>query len=136
MLSFNPYAALGGVGLFIAATTGAFFEGKHVAQGEAAREKLGQLVQALNERDAKQKQIDQLEKAATQREQDRQVEVRNVYTEIPKLIDRPVYRNVCVDGDGVRLLDRAQAAAGGHAGLNPGAPVGQASGSAGDSPHH
>jgi hypothetical protein len=122
-MPFNPYVALGGVLAFIAAVTGAFFEGKHVEAGEVAKQQLNQLVKALDDRDAKQKQIDALEQQAAVKEQQRQVEVRNVYTEIPKIIDRPVYHNQCVDDDGVRLLDRARAAASGNAGSDPSAPA-------------
>lgn len=44
-------------------------------------------------------------------EQARQQSVREIYHESQKIIDRPVYRNVCVDAAGVGLLDRAAATA-------------------------
>jgi transposase len=121
----NPYMALGGVGLLIAATTGAFFEGKHVAKGEVATHQLNQLVKALDDRDAKQKQIDALEHDAAQREQQRQVEVREVYREIPKIVrqNSVVYDRTCIDDAGVHALARARSAA---IGEHPGAAPGQA----------
>lgn len=33
---------------------------------------------------------------------------RVIEREIPKIIDRPVYRNVCIDADGLRLLEEAR----------------------------
>jgi GAF domain-containing protein len=58
-----------------------------------------------------QRQID----AATQRAQvaelTRQTSVREIRHESEKIIERPVYSAVCIDADGVRLLDRAAATA-------------------------
>jgi hypothetical protein len=113
MLGFNPYVALGGLLAFIAAVSGAFFEGKHVEAGEESNAKLHQLVQALDDRDQKQKQIDTLETAAAAKEQQRQTIIREVTREIPTIIRDPVYSNVCVTDPGVRALDRAAAAANG-----------------------
>ena len=44
----------------------------------------------------------------------RETIVREITREVPKIIDRTVYRNVCVDADGVRLIDRAVDAANGR----------------------
>ena len=33
---------------------------------------------------------------------------RTIYRDAIKIIDRPVYRSICIDADGGRLLDRAQ----------------------------
>ncbi len=38
---------------------------------------------------------------------DQQQETRSIYHETLRVIERPIYRTVCVDGDGVGLLDRA-----------------------------
>lgn len=132
----NPYVVLGGVGVLLAATTGAFFEGKHVANGEAAQSNLTQLTNALNDRDAKQRTINQLETAAKQRENDRQSTVREIYHEQSTIVERPVYKNVCVDADGVRLLDRAQTAAAGDAGDRLGQPAGAPAQPAQGPAHH
>lgn len=43
--------------------------------------------------------------ARTQQDQ----ENRSIYHETLRIIERPVYRNLCVDADGVGLLDRAAA---------------------------
>lgn len=59
----------------------------------------------------------------------RQAGVREIYHDSQKIIERPVYGTVCVDADGVGLLDRAAATANGE-GLAPaaGAPAGAAEG--------
>jgi hypothetical protein len=48
-----------------------------------------------------------------QREVIRQETVREITREIPKIIERDklVYARTCIDGDGVRLIDQALAAA-------------------------
>ena len=53
----------------------------------------------------------------------RQSTVREVRHEVERIIDRPVYRNVCIDADGLRIIDAATSAANGD---NPGASVGDA----------
>jgi hypothetical protein len=39
--------------------------------------------------------------------------VREIYREVAKIVDRPVYRNVCLDADGLRILSSAAATANG-----------------------
>jgi len=46
--------------------------------------------------------------ASTAFEKDRtknEIRTRIVYVQIDKIVDRPVYRTVCVDADGLRLLN-------------------------------
>lgn len=132
----NPYIALAGGIALLAAAAGGFVKGQQFATAKASQAKLGQLVEALSERDAAQQRVDMLERGAARRELNRQTEVRSIYVEVPKIVDRPVYRNRCIDGDGVRLLDRAQAAAGGDRGAGPGAPAGEAGPAAADRAQH
>lgn len=54
--------------------------------------------------------------------------VREIYREVPTIIDRPVYRTVCGDNDGVRILARARAAANGNGGSDPAAPASDSTG--------
>lgn len=61
----------------------------------------------------------------------RQANVREIFHETQKVIERPVYRNVCIDADGVGLLDRAADAANGKGlGIVAGAAAGTAEGPA------
>jgi len=61
---------------------------------------------------------------------DQDTQFRTIYHEATKIIERPVYRNICVDADGMRLLDRARETAN----ANLGQPVGDASGVIPDAP--
>lgn len=63
------------------------------------------------ERQKGQAQIDASTHAAQSAEYARQGAVREIHHESQKIIERPVYHNVCVDRDGVGLLDRAAATA-------------------------
>ncbi len=65
-------------------------------------------------------------------EQERQQIVREIYREIPRVVENPVYRHVCIDDDGVRLIERARAAANGGAAAGPAAAAAATSGDSGD----
>jgi len=80
-----------------------------VAQEQASEKRASDAAQA--ERQRLQRQIDASAEQHQAAEYTRQANVREIYHESEKVIDRPVYRNVCVDVDGVRLLDRAAAVA-------------------------
>lgn len=128
----TPYLALGAAVSIALAATGGYFHGKHVAEGEHAAKDLKQAQAIEAERQARQSRINELEVANAGLEAQRQEEVRYVYREIPKVVrGDPVYRNVCIGDDGVRLIDRATdiARRGGAE-----APAGAADGSASGRP--
>lgn len=133
MFGFNPYFALAGVIALAAAAGGGFVKGEQHANAVNDQARLHQLVEALDQRDAKQKQIDLLEAAAAAREQQRQTIVREIDREIPTIVHDPVYRNVCVNDAGVRALDRAAAAANGD---DSGAPAGGSGQASPAAPHN
>lgn len=91
-----------------------FAYGVHVG---AAQEQATQK-RADDARDAERRKLQAQIDASAQRHQAaeyaRQGAVREIYHESQKIIDRPVYRNVCLDADGVGLLDRAAATANGE----------------------
>lgn len=80
-----------------------------VAQEQAAQKRADDAADA--EREKRQGQIDAGAQAHQSTEYARQAHVREIYHETQKVIERPVYRNVCIDADGVGLLDRAADAA-------------------------
>lgn len=113
----SGYLAAGGLLLSVASGLAGYFHGLDTGtmrEREAGRE----AVDAAN--DARDRIRAQMEKASLlhlQVEQDRQVTHREIIRESTKFIDRPVYRNVSVDADGVRALDRiADNANAGHSG--------------------
>jgi len=62
----------------------------------------------------KQAAIDKLTADAAAREDTRQGAVREIRHDTQTIIERPVYRNVCVDADGLRILTRSAAVANGQ----------------------
>ncbi len=50
---------------------------------------------------------------------ERETIVREITREVPKIIDRPVYRNICVDSGGVALISKAVDAANGVKTVSP-----------------
>ncbi|WP_416462800.1 hypothetical protein [Sphingomonas sp. VDB2] len=80
-----------------------------IAQEQAAQRRAD--AQAEKARQQVQRRIDASAEDHQAKEQTRQSDVREIYHESQKVIDRPVYRNVCIDADGVGLLDRAAATA-------------------------
>jgi|GEM_PF-701983 len=62
---------------------------------------------------ALQGRIDDLAKRQAAIESQRQTATREIHRETERIVETPVYRTVCVDADGVRLLDQAAAVANG-----------------------
>jgi hypothetical protein len=93
------------------AGVGGFFYGTSVgaAQEQAAQKRADDAREV--ERQKTQGQLDASTESAQSAEYARQGSVREIYHESQKVIERPVYRNVCVDAAGVGLLDRAAATA-------------------------
>jgi len=100
-----------------------FAYGVHVgaAQEQATQKRADDAREA--ERAKLQAQIDASAQQHQAAEYARQGAVREIYNESQKVVERPVYRTVCLDADGVGLLDRAAATANGE-------PVAHAAGAA------
>ena len=96
-------ACAAGMGGFLYGT------GVGVAQEQAAQKRADDAHRAATEK--LQGQIDASTVRAQSAEYARQGSVREIHHETQHVIERPVYRNVCVDADGVGLLDRAAATA-------------------------
>lgn len=109
----RPWLALvaGVVALALLAGAYAFGRSDGVAIEQGKQAAAARAVEA--ERKSREQLVDQLGGASAAREGERQANVREIIRESHTVSERPVYRNVCVDADGVRLLDRAAAAANG-----------------------
>jgi hypothetical protein len=92
-----------------------------VAQEQAAQKRADDAADA--EREKLQGQIDAGAQAHQSSEYARQANVREIYHDTQKIIERPVYRNVCIDADGVGLLDRAADVANGPGIVGPVGPA-------------
>ncbi|WP_043974468.1 hypothetical protein [Novosphingobium sp. P6W] len=108
------HLALAGALAACVAGIGGFAYGTRVGteREQAAQKRADDAAEA--ERDQLQGKIDSSAEGHQAAEYTRQANVREIYHETQKVIERPVYRNVCVDADGVGLLDRAAAAANGE----------------------
>ncbi|MES2173300.1 MAG: hypothetical protein V4523_05065 [Pseudomonadota bacterium] len=96
-------ACAAGIGGFLYGT------GVGVAQEQAAQKRADDARNAATKK--LQEQMDASSERHQTKEYARQSNVREIYHESQKIVDRPVYRNVCIDDDGVGLLDRAAATA-------------------------
>lgn len=123
MTALRPYLALIGAVVAVALLAAAYIagrrDGRAIADGKQAA--IEKAVKA--ERDKRETAVATTEAAGAAKETDRQEKVREIYRETNTVTERPVYRNVCVDADGVRLLDRATAIANGD---DPGGAAGAA----------
>jgi hypothetical protein len=121
MIGLSHIALAGALAACLAGGTG-YLHGMNVGE---AREQAAQAREDKAIAAATRKLQGQLDAAGEQHaaaETARQGQVREIVRESKTIVERPVYRNVCVDADGVRLLDRAAAVANG-AQLQP-APAG------------
>ncbi|WP_374414199.1 hypothetical protein [Novosphingobium colocasiae] len=102
---------------------GGFAYGTRVglAQEQAAQKRVGDAAEA--QRAKLQGQIDAAAERHQSTEYARQANVREIYHETQKVIERPVYRNLCIDADGVGLLDRAAYIANGADIAGPAGPA-------------
>jgi hypothetical protein len=117
------HLAMAGALLACAAGIGGYYYGVGVgiAQEQAAQKRADDAERAAT--DKLQGQLDASTESAQAVELARQGNVREIYHESQKVVEKPVYRTVCVDADGVGLLDRAAATANGE---NSGVPAGDA----------
>lgn len=131
MIALNPYAIGGAVAVLLASSTGSYLLGRtHMANARDAKA-FEQIQKIENARDAAVERVQIAAAIVAESQTQQAVEFREINRETVKIVDRPVYRNICADADGVQLLDRAAAAA--NRGL-AGAPPDRASGASQDAP--
>lgn len=120
-MSLSGYFAAAGLALSIASGIGGYFHGLDTGRSRAEEAARKQVDAAIAARDRLRGQIEQAALAHLQADQARGATQREIVRENTKIVERPVYRTVCIDGDGVRQLDRAAdnanaGGAGAHAG--------------------
>jgi hypothetical protein len=108
------YGALGGAVAALLLAIAAYFHGVEVGVDKQRSADLAANLKDEKEQrrrlEAGQRDDDSAARAAVARE----TTVREITREVPKIIDRTVYRNVCIDADGVRLIRRGVEAANGE----------------------
>lgn len=75
------------------------YEAKHAKDDRVAREDFQTAVLGMN----------QLSAALQGKKSEQKTVYRTIQKEVPVVVDRPVYRNECVDDDGLRLVNEALA---------------------------
>lgn len=95
-------------------------KGKTAGRRIAAAYYVEQLREAEAETQRKSDAIEQMTAAQLVTDQQRDTTHREILRESTQIIDRPVYRDACVDADGLRILDRIAANANGE---DPAAPA-------------
>lgn len=118
------YLAAGALLLSVVSGVGGYFHGLDTGKLRQQRADQKAVDKAIESRDRLRGQIEQAALLHLQADQARQSTHREIIRESTKIMDRPVYAAVCVDADGVRLLDRA--VDNGNA-RNPGPPAQPAS---------
>lgn len=109
------YLKLGLAIAAFAAILGAFFYGQGVGKAKCERDHAVAQAAANKLRDRQIAVAQDRDAELAEAEVVRETIVREITREVPRIIDRPVYRNVCVDADGVQLIRRAVGAANGGA---------------------
>ena len=118
----SPWLLVGALGATIVAFGAGTYIGRALCQNGYFKAEVKQRARV----DAKIVEAQDQDAQAVARDIERETIVREITREIPKIIDRPVCRNVCFDADGVRLLERAVIAANGGGASSSGADGGAA----------
>jgi len=118
------YLAAGGLLLSVAAGLGGYFHGLDAGKMRQRAVMQKQVDAAHAAREATQQKMEQAALRQLEADQSRKNMHREIVRENLKIIERPVYRTVCIDDDGLRLLDAAAANANGESAGAPAQPPG------------
>ncbi|MHA3791439.1 hypothetical protein [Sphingomonas sp. YL-JM2C] len=111
MIALSPKALLaGGAAFALLATHGcAYVKGRGAGAASVEAKYAGAVAKANRAMAKAQTRIDAIGAAGAAASAAEDQENRSIIHETLRIIERPVYRNLCVDADGVGLLDRAAA---------------------------
>lgn len=98
----------------IAAVLGAYAFGRHDGKSNEVASQSRASAAASSASASAQRIISDLTASAAVAEQDRQQTVKEIHYAKERIIERPVYRNVCVDADGLRIIQAATDVANGQ----------------------
>lgn len=117
-LAAKPWA-LWGLLAALAVAAGASFSAGWTAQGW--RRDSAALEQQVDDRAAEHRQLERLDAVADKAAKSQtaqQQRARVIYQEVERVVEKPVYRDVCLDDDGLRVLTSAI-----HGANDPGQPA-------------
>lgn len=111
-------ALLALAGLLLAFDT-VYHKGEAAGREQSEASYAKQLKQAEDDVKAKAAAIEQIAINQLAADQQRQITHREIIRESTQIIDRPIYRNQCIDADGLRILDDIAANAHGQSPAPP-----------------
>ena len=109
----NGYVQLGAALGLVLALIGAYAFGRHDGKSIEVASQASASSASSSVSKVLQGQINSLTADAQASEQNRQESVREIRHETQTIVERPVYRNICVDADGLSLLTKAASIANG-----------------------
>lgn len=103
------------IGLLMLVTTfgGGYYIGSTHANDKHAASLLAQQQESIKQLNIRSKALSLMSQQLEKAKNERTVEYRTLTQQVDKVVVRPVYRNVCLDADGLRIANTALA--GGHA---------------------
>lgn len=107
----NPYVLIGGALALVAALGGAYLQGRSDGRAVMASKAVKQIERVQKAADLARVRVDGAVSILAAAQTQQTTDFREITRETVRVIDRPVYRNVCGDADASKLLDRAHAAA-------------------------
>lgn len=125
MSALRPYLTLIGAIVAVALLATAYIAGRRDGRAIADSKQAAVERAVKAEREKREAVVATGETAGAAKETDRQEKVREVYRETNTVTERPVYRNICIDGDGLRLIEHATAIANGDNSGEPAHPTGE-----------
>lgn len=115
MFGLNSYVLIGAVASLALVGTGAYLVGDSAGANRVIARDAKAMQKAIGAINNGRVAIDTLSGRVAEAQVGQQSVIREIYHDATTILQRPVYRSACIDSDGVRLLDRATAAA--NAGL-------------------
>lgn len=103
----NPTAILIGLVLWLGTCAGAFFYGEHVESLSCAATNARADKKAADQKDKDALKQNAPSVALEQSNADAKIVYRTITKTVDKIVERPVYRNVCLDDDGLRAANDA-----------------------------
>ena len=112
----NPYVISSAVVALLIAFSGAYLKGHHDAAVNCEVQRAADRAKGQELKDKEAKTASVQSTKVEEHHAEREIVYRNITREVEKVVERPVYRSVCFDDDGLRAANRALAGSGTAAG--------------------
>lgn len=105
----NPYALLAAGALFLLAVGGAYWRGQSDGRNAVHAQMLRAMKKATDELNRRRAVIDRINGQLAIAQTAQSTEVREIFHESVRIVEKPIYRTLCGDASGSGLFDRARA---------------------------